>query len=158
MTFGNIVGATAIAPATATAPTPSSTSATTYIYSVIGNTMYVKFNYYYGGSTNGASGGSLAYFYNLPTNFTMDTTNLIAGVGTFSSGNNTTDFDGTQIGTAFITLNTNRAWGIVVPRNNSSMYLHMHHATSSDTYFYHSSYYPFNGLYKVTFEASFPIV
>ena len=58
-----------------TNPTFSTSSTFNYAYSVVGNTMYLDFNYHASNNT-GASNGSGIYSYIIPGNFTPDTSTL----------------------------------------------------------------------------------
>lgn len=132
--------------------TPASGANWSYSYSIIGNTMYVNYQYY---SSATSSAGNGIYFYTMPTpGFVIDTATLYS---TAYSGLNNQDF-GSQVGTcSFIHYGQSNGQGLVRVSTISGvtyLYLMNYQQYSSQN----SAYYGYaTDNMNVTFVASFPI-
>jgi hypothetical protein len=130
---------------------PASGANWSYSYSIIGNTMYVNYQYY---SSDSSSAGSGIYFYTMPNSgFVIDTATLYS---TAYYGLDNQDF-GSQVGTcSFIHYGQANGQGPVrVSTINNITYLYL-----MDYQSYHnqnSGYYAYNSSdLNVSFVASFP--
>ena len=151
--FSSATSLTGIVGGSTTAPQCSSTAVMKYIYSVIGNTMYIKFSLYQSGGT-GSSAGSGTYYYNLPTGYTLKYTSLITSSTTGTNGNT-----GTQIGScSFKRFTIGNGIGNVYSLNATNTIVLWNEVNSAYNIQSSTTYeYSLNNV-NYTFEASFPII
>ena len=150
--FSSASSLTGIVGGSTTAPQCSSTATMKYIYSVVGDTMYIKFSLYQSGGT-GSSAGSGTYYYNLPTGYTLNYTSLITSSTSGSNGNT-----GTQIGTcSFKRFTIGNGGGFVYYLNTTNTIVLWNEINSTYNIQSSTTYeYSLNNV-NYTFEASFPI-
>ena len=164
-TFGGAITATT------TAPTPTTGSTTTYIYCIVGNTMYLQFTYINPTATTNVAGvGNGVYFYNLPAGYTIDTS-LIQTVTPGSSSTANQNAYGPNLGYAALDwfvpfTNKVTCLGVsVYATSTTSVSIFIpsaveNGALSVNSFMWHGStffgYQP--GYNRYTFTCSFPIV
>ena len=143
--ISSIVGGTTTAPA-------CSTSATVrYMYSVIGNTIYLNFLCYQSGTT-GSSAGSGVYYFQMPPGYSYNLSLLVAS-STASNGNN-----GTKVGNSnFKHFGTDNGLGGVYTLGAANT-LVLWCETGPGFRTQDSGFYSYNTPnFYVAFEASLPI-
>jgi hypothetical protein len=159
--FGSAITAT-------TAPTPATGSTTKYIYSVVGNTMYLQFSYSNPTANTGGSGTGV-YLYNLPSGYTIDTS-LIQTVTPGVAATTNQNAYGTSLGNASFEIfspysQPATCLGVSVYATSTAtiaIFIPSYYQGSiSSLYIWHgSTYFGYNPAtyHRYTFNCSFPIV
>jgi hypothetical protein len=140
MTFSQIVTST-------TSTFPTSTVTPTYIYSIIGNTMYVNFNYIRAGTNTSGTG---YYYYKIPAGETISTLLDTSAVP---------DIAGSIVGLCHFYVSdstTSIGWVIKSGTDKLSVRANAGNAGSNVSY-QGQGYYEYGAVVKIAFEASFPI-
>ena len=147
-------------------PTPTTNSKWHTAYSVIGNTMYMKYAYSFVSDISGTSGTGF-YLYKLPPNYTIDTSVLrMANINSTTNSSTFSSTFGSQIGTCI--HHNSSAYSIgqcVSTSHNSNGYICLRTdvANGAGTLysgFQSATYFNYGGgfLDDMSFEASFPIL
>ena len=141
-----------------TNPTPATGCQYKYVYSIVGNTMYLEF-YYYHTTNTGAGNGNGVYYYTLPSGYTIDTSIVKSVVPTTG----TTTAYGSVIGRAnldIFTTNSSLNAEMVCSGNNTLSIFVPSYSNGLNTFQYHSSvYFAYNGAnIRNAFSCSFPII
>jgi hypothetical protein len=139
-----------------TSPAPATGSNWSYSYSIIGNTMYVNFQYTVNDNTSGITAGGI-YLYKIPPTYTINT-DIFHANNYYGQPN--TDF-GSQVGTCSLTEYNNRYTTgpvrITTLAYNGLTYLYLLDYNGRDTP-QGSGWFSYANTYNnITFVASFPI-